>query len=220
MSWSRAVTSPCRTCREFPGFKTFNGPHPAQPRLPRRGRVQGQGHPDHRPQLLGRGCRLAMLQVWREVDHQLLSLEADGLQVAGEMGGEAAAAAGREQDRLFQGRDHQGSRCDHPVPRLSAHFPFLPDSLRLKTANRMWPLELYRGVVWEANPKAALHRHAGSVLYLNMFDAQAWYSRRRDPGTAAVAFARRDAEARRRVARARGNARRWPRPASGSRAIT
>ena len=33
------------------------------------------------------------------------------------------------------------------------HFPFLPDSLRLKTANRMWPLDLYRGVVWEANPK-------------------------------------------------------------------
>ncbi len=33
------------------------------------------------------------------------------------------------------------------------HFPFLPDELRLKTKNRLWPLGLYQGVVWEKNPK-------------------------------------------------------------------
>ena len=33
------------------------------------------------------------------------------------------------------------------------HFPFLPDNLRLTTANRLWPLDLYKGVVWESNPK-------------------------------------------------------------------
>src|SRR5256885_3510538 len=33
------------------------------------------------------------------------------------------------------------------------HFPFLPDDLRLKTTNRLWPLGLYQGVVWENNPR-------------------------------------------------------------------
>ncbi|HUM08761.1 MAG TPA: NAD(P)/FAD-dependent oxidoreductase, partial [Acidocella sp.] len=41
------------------------------------------------------------------------------------------------------------------------HFPFLPDELRLKTNNRLWPLGLYKGVVWEKNPK---------LLYLGMQD--------------------------------------------------
>ena len=46
------------------------------------------------------------------------------------------------------------------------HFPFLPEDLRLKTANRLWPLDLYKGVVWENNPKLHVHRHAGPVLHL------------------------------------------------------
>ena len=41
------------------------------------------------------------------------------------------------------------------------HFPFLPDDLRLKTKNRLWPLGLYKGVFWEENPK---------LVYLGMQD--------------------------------------------------
>ena len=33
------------------------------------------------------------------------------------------------------------------------HFPFMAEDLRLKTANRLWPLDLYKGVVWEQNPR-------------------------------------------------------------------
>ena len=36
------------------------------------------------------------------------------------------------------------------------HFPFLPDDLRLKTANRLWPLDLYKGVVVGGQPEAVL----------------------------------------------------------------
>jgi trimethylamine monooxygenase len=57
------------------------------------------------------------------------------------------------------------------------HFPFMPDSLRLKTANRMWPLDLYRGVVWEANPKLHYIGMQDQFYTFNMFDAQAWYAR-------------------------------------------
>jgi hypothetical protein len=33
------------------------------------------------------------------------------------------------------------------------HFPFLPDDLRLKTANRLATADLYKGVAWVHNPK-------------------------------------------------------------------
>jgi len=57
------------------------------------------------------------------------------------------------------------------------HFPFLPDDLRLKTANRLWPLGLYQGVVWEANPKLMFLGMQDQFYTFNMFDAQAWYVR-------------------------------------------
>ena len=57
------------------------------------------------------------------------------------------------------------------------YFPFLPDSLRLKTENRMWPLNLYRGVVWEDNSKLHYIGMQDQFYTFNMFDAQAWYSR-------------------------------------------
>jgi trimethylamine monooxygenase len=57
------------------------------------------------------------------------------------------------------------------------HFPFLPDDLRLKTGNRMWPLDLYKGVVWEANPKLLYLGMQDQFYTFNMFDAQAWYTR-------------------------------------------
>ncbi len=57
------------------------------------------------------------------------------------------------------------------------HFPFLPDELRLKTANRMWPHNLYKGIFWEDNPKLMYLGMQDQFYTFNMFDAQAWYAR-------------------------------------------
>lgn len=57
------------------------------------------------------------------------------------------------------------------------HFPFLPDELRLKTNNRLWPLGLYKGVVWEDNPKLFYLGMQDQWYTFNMFDAQAWFAR-------------------------------------------
>lgn len=57
------------------------------------------------------------------------------------------------------------------------HFPFLPDELTLRTDNRLWPLGLYQGVVWEANPQL-LYLGMQDLWYsFNLFDAQAWFAR-------------------------------------------
>lgn len=56
-------------------------------------------------------------------------------------------------------------------------FPFLPDELRLETENRLWPLGLYNGVVWEKNPKLFYLGMQDQYYTFNMFDAQAWYAR-------------------------------------------
>jgi trimethylamine monooxygenase len=57
------------------------------------------------------------------------------------------------------------------------HFPFLPDSLRLKTANRMWSDGLYKGVVSDRNPHLFFIGMQDQFYTFNMFDAQAWYVR-------------------------------------------
>ncbi len=57
------------------------------------------------------------------------------------------------------------------------YFPFLPDSLRLKTGNRLWPLDLYKGIFWERNPKLIYLGMQDLWYSFNMFDAQAWYAR-------------------------------------------
>ena len=57
------------------------------------------------------------------------------------------------------------------------HFPFLAEGLRLKTANRLWPLDLYRGVFWENNPKLSYIGMQDQFYTFNMFDAQAWFVR-------------------------------------------
>ncbi len=57
------------------------------------------------------------------------------------------------------------------------HFPFLPDDLRLKTNNRLYPLGLYKGVAWEANPRLIYLGMQDQYYTFNMFDAQAWYAR-------------------------------------------
>ncbi len=57
------------------------------------------------------------------------------------------------------------------------HFPFLPDELRLKTANRLATADLYKGVVWVNNPKLMYLGMQDQWFTFNMFDGQAWYVR-------------------------------------------
>lgn len=57
------------------------------------------------------------------------------------------------------------------------YFPFLEESLRLKTDNRLWPMGLYKGVVWEDNPQLFYIGMQDQWYSFNMFDAQAWYVR-------------------------------------------
>ena len=57
------------------------------------------------------------------------------------------------------------------------HFPFLEDKLRLRTANRLAAANLYKGVVFNPNPKVFYLGMQDQWFTLNMFDAQAWYVR-------------------------------------------
>lgn len=57
------------------------------------------------------------------------------------------------------------------------HFPFMDEELRLKTNNRLYPVNLYNGVVWEHNPKLMYLGMQDQWFTFNMFDAQAWYAR-------------------------------------------
>ena len=57
------------------------------------------------------------------------------------------------------------------------HFPFLPDDLRLKTANRLAAADLYKGVVWNGNPEMFYLGMQDQWFTFNMFDAQAWWVR-------------------------------------------
>ncbi len=56
-------------------------------------------------------------------------------------------------------------------------FNFLPDDLRLKTANRLATADLYKGVVWVHNPKMFYLGMQDQWFTFNMFDAQAWWVR-------------------------------------------
>ncbi|SFD92451.1 NAD(P)-binding domain-containing protein [Roseivivax sediminis] len=57
------------------------------------------------------------------------------------------------------------------------HFNFLPDDLRLKTANRLATTDLYKGVAWIYNPKLFYLGMQDQWFTFNMFDAQAWWVR-------------------------------------------
>ena len=57
------------------------------------------------------------------------------------------------------------------------HFPFLPDDLRLKTANILAADDLYKGVVWNKNPEMFYLGMQDQWFTFNMFDAQAWWVR-------------------------------------------
>tara|TARA_B110000495_G_scaffold178412_1_gene171138 strand:- start:912 stop:2249 length:1338 start_codon:yes stop_codon:yes gene_type:complete len=55
------------------------------------------------------------------------------------------------------------------------HFPFLEDSLKLKTHNRLYPPKLYKGVAWQDNLNLFYLGMQDQFHTFNMFDAQAWY---------------------------------------------
>ncbi|MGH6736199.1 MAG: flavin-containing monooxygenase [Methyloceanibacter sp.] len=57
------------------------------------------------------------------------------------------------------------------------HFPFLADELRLRTHNRLYPPDIYKGVFWIDNPKVMYLGMQDQFYTFNMFDAQAWYAR-------------------------------------------
>lgn len=56
-------------------------------------------------------------------------------------------------------------------------LPFLPDELRLKTRNCLYPGNLWKGVVWEGNTNFFYVGMQDQYFTFNMFDAQAWYVR-------------------------------------------
>ena len=56
-------------------------------------------------------------------------------------------------------------------------FPFLPDALRLKTHNCLYPAGLYKGLFWHGNSKLIYLGMQDQYYTYNMFDAQAWYVR-------------------------------------------
>ena len=56
-------------------------------------------------------------------------------------------------------------------------YPFLPAELALQSPNNIYPAGLYRGVVWQKNPKLYYLGAQDQWFTFNMFDAQAWYVR-------------------------------------------
>jgi len=56
-------------------------------------------------------------------------------------------------------------------------FPFLPDEMRLKTRNCLYPDNLYKGVVFNDLPKLIYLGMQDQYYTFNMFDAQAWFAR-------------------------------------------
>ena len=57
------------------------------------------------------------------------------------------------------------------------HFPYLDDTLKLKTGNRLYPPQLYKGVVWQDNHKMMYLGMQDQFHTFNMFDCQAWFAR-------------------------------------------
>src|SRR5690606_10731571 len=56
-------------------------------------------------------------------------------------------------------------------------FPFLPDELRLKTRNCLYPGNLYKGVLFNDNKRLIFLGMQDQYYTFNMFDTQAWFAR-------------------------------------------
>ncbi len=78
-----------------------------------------------------------------------------------------------------------GSSADYDAIILCTGYlhyhPFMEDSLRLKSRNRLYPPNLYKGIFWWGNPKLMYIGMQDQYYTFNMFDAQAWYARDVDP---------------------------------------
>lgn len=57
------------------------------------------------------------------------------------------------------------------------YFPFVEDSLRLRTKNVLYPENLYKGVFWAPNPKLMYLGMQDLFYTFTLFDAEAWYAR-------------------------------------------
>lgn len=56
-------------------------------------------------------------------------------------------------------------------------FPFLPDELRLKTKNNLYPDHVYKGIFFNELPQLIYLGMQDQYYTFNMFDAQAWVAR-------------------------------------------
>lgn len=56
-------------------------------------------------------------------------------------------------------------------------FPFLPDEMRLKTPNCLYPDNIYKGVIFNELPRLIYLGMQDQYYTFNMFDAQAWFAR-------------------------------------------
>lgn len=56
-------------------------------------------------------------------------------------------------------------------------LPFLPDNLRLKTRNCLYPDNLYKGVIFNDNERLIYLGMQDQYYTFNMFDMQAWFAR-------------------------------------------
>ena len=208
MSSSPPAISRRPTCPYFEGFATFNGRILHSHDFRDAHRVQGQGHPDHRPQLFGRGHRLAMLEIRREIGHRPATARSRWASNGRRTGRRCRccrrSSARPRISRTARPRKSTPSSC---APAICTTSRSCTEDLRLKTANRMWPLGLYKGVVWEKNPKLFYIGMQDQFYTFNMFDAQAWFARDVIMGRIKLPSAEAMAEAQREMARARGDAR-------------
>lgn len=56
-------------------------------------------------------------------------------------------------------------------------FPFIEESLRLRTKNVLYTPDLYKGVFWLDNPKMMYLGMQDQFYTMTLFDAEAWYAR-------------------------------------------
>ncbi|MGI5350338.1 NAD(P)-binding domain-containing protein [Streptomyces sp. CA-250714] len=56
-------------------------------------------------------------------------------------------------------------------------FPFIEQSLRLRTKNVLYTPDLYKGVFWVDNPKMIYLGMQDQFYTMTLFDAEAWYAR-------------------------------------------
>lgn len=83
-----------------------------------------------------------------------------------------------EEDKAFF-KDGTSKRFDGVVmcTGYQHKFPFLPDYLRLKTKNNLYPDNLYKGIFFQELPQLIYLGMQDQYYTFNMFDTQAWLAR-------------------------------------------